>query len=88
MKQALIISVAVMGLGLSGPEAYANGYVVNGHAASPAEVQLLASYGAQPGRWVVDGYGISPAADGPDAPVTTGGKGRSCRYVLDVRLCD
>ena len=34
---------------------------VNSHAASPAEMQLLGSYGAQPGKWVFAGYGISPA---------------------------
>jgi hypothetical protein len=63
------------------------GYVVNGHAASPAETQVLVSYGVQPGQWVVNGYGISPARDEHVIPMTTGSHQNS-RYVLDVLLCD
>ena len=66
--------------------AFAGGYVVNGHTASRAETQFLASYGVQPGSWKVDGYGISPAVQKATAPVDT--NAQSCRYVLDVKLCD
>jgi len=50
-------------------------------------VQLLVSNGAQPGAWVVNGYGIAPASTSVSQTATdnTGGK---CWYVLDVKLCD
>jgi len=38
---------------------YAQDYVVNGHSASKAEAQFLASYSAPAGQWQFDGYGIS-----------------------------
>jgi len=43
MKKTLVATVLALGLGLLGSPAFAGGYVVNGHAASPAEIQLLAS---------------------------------------------
>jgi hypothetical protein len=64
---------------------YAQDYVVNGHAASKAEAQFLASYSAPAGQWQSDGYGISRVADEQPVAKTTGGK---CWYVLDVQLCD
>jgi hypothetical protein len=53
-------------------------------------VQLLVSHGAQPGKRLVDGYGISAAADsGPKMQQpTTGNSGRKCWYALDVLLCE
>ena len=86
MKKTLITSIVALGLGLLGSPAFAGGYTVNGHVASPGEMQLLASYGAQPGNWVVDGYGISPAVQ-KAAAHTDAGHGK-CYYVLDVLLCD
>ena len=87
MKKTLVATVLALGLGLLGSPAFAGGYVVNGHAASPAEIQLLASYGVQPGQWVVDGYGISPAVQKANAPATDINQ-QHCRYVLDVLLCN
>ncbi len=87
MKKTLITSIVALGLGLFGSSAFAGGYTVNGHAATPAEMQLLASYGAQPGNWVVDGYGISPAVE-KTAARTDISKAGQCYYVLDVLLCD
>ena len=84
MKKTLIAIAAALGLGLLSSPTFAGSYVVNGHPASPEERQFLASYGVQPGNWVVDGYGISPAVQ--KASVQT--PGSSCRYVLDVLLCD
>ncbi len=86
MKKTLITSIVALGLALSGGSAFAGGYTVNGHAATPAEMQLLASYGAQPGNWVVDGYGISPAVY--KAAAHTDATNGKCYYVLDVLLCD
>jgi hypothetical protein len=87
MKKALAIAAVTMGLGIASTSAQAQGYTVNGHAASAAEVQRLVSYGAQPGQWLVDGYGI--ASTGQRAQSTTAGASdRKCWYVLDVLLCD
>ncbi len=77
-----------MVLGLLSAPSFASGYVVNGHAASPAEAQLLVSYSAQPGNWTVNGWGISPAVEKADVQDTDSTNGKNCRYVLDVLLCD
>lgn len=87
MKKILVTSIVALGFGLLGSSAFASGYTVNGHAATPAETQLLASYGARPGSWVVDGDGISPAAV-QRAAAQTDTKSGKCYYVLDVLLCD
>jgi hypothetical protein len=87
MKKTLITTAIAAGLALFSAQAFAGGYTVNGHAPSSAELQLLASYGAQPGNWVVDGYGISPAVQ-KAAAQTGGDAGKKCYYVLDVLLCD
>jgi hypothetical protein len=63
----LAIAAILAGLGAVSPLAHAQGYVVNGHTASPAEVQLLASYGVSPGHWVVNGWGISADESGSSA---------------------
>ena len=85
MKKALAI-VAV--LGIASPPTHAQNYVVNGHGASPAEVRFLVSHGAQPGKWLVDGFGISLVASGHSRPQAAGSVGRKCWYVLDVQLCE
>jgi hypothetical protein len=59
MKQTLITTVLALGLGLLSTPSFASGYVVNGHAASPAEAQHLVAGGIQQGAWVVNGYGIA-----------------------------
>jgi hypothetical protein len=90
MKQTLIIKALVMGLGFLSTPCLASGYIVNGHAASPAEAQHLVANGVQQGAWVVNGYGIAPAADRATftAPAATEPRGKKCYYVLDVLLCD
>jgi hypothetical protein len=85
MKKTLITGIIALGLGLFATSGFAASYVVNGHAASAAEIQLLTSYGAGPGNWVVDGYGISPAVEKAAAHTDSG---KQCYYVLDVLLCD
>ena len=89
MKKILAIAAIAVGLGAASIPANAQDYVVNGHSASKAELQLLVSHGAQPGKWLVDGYGISTADTGHKVqqPVAAG-SGRKCWYVLDVQLCD
>jgi len=89
MKQILSIIVLALGLGFFSAPSFAAGYTVNGHAASADEVQHLVSNGIQPGAWVVNGFGISPAG-GVHQAVERPGKrpGKDCRYVLDVLLCD
>ena len=89
MKKLLAIAAVAVGLSVASIPANAQSYVVNGHSASKAEVQLLVSHGAQPGKWLVDGYGISAADSGPKMQQpTTGNGGRKCWYVLDVLLCE
>ena len=65
-------------------------YIVNGHVASPAEAQHLVATGVQQGAWVVNGYGIAPAAERATfaAPAANEPSGKKCYYVLDVLLCD
>ena len=89
MKQTLITAALALGLGLLSTPTFAGGYVVNGHAASPAEAQHLIASGIQQGAWVVNGYGIAPAerASFTAAPATEA-SGKKCYYVLDVLLCD
>ena len=89
MKKVLAIAAVTVGLGFASLPANAQGHVVNGRNASKAEVQLLVSHGAQPGKWLVDGYGISAADSGAKMPQpTAGNSGRKCWYVLDVLLCE
>src|SRR5271165_6798154 len=88
MKQAWAIAAVAMGLGFASPATHAQGYVVNGRAATPAEVHLLVSSGAQPGQWVVDGLGISSAETRNNTQTTSRNGDRKCWYVLDVQLCE
>ena len=89
MKKVLAIAAVTVGLGFASLPANAQGYVVNGRNASKAEVQLLVSHGAQPGKWLVDGYGISAADSGHQmAQPAVASSGRKCWYVLDVLLCE
>ena len=88
-KKVVAIAAVTVGLGFASIPANAQGYVVNGRNAMQAEVQLLVSHGAQPGKWLIDGYGISAADSEPNIPQRTAGNGgRKCWYVLDVPLCE
>jgi hypothetical protein len=85
MNKFLVLAVA--GLVALSSVTRAQAYTVNGHEASKAEVQFLASYNAPGGRWMVDGFGMSQVSDEhPAAAVLTSTP--KCWYVLDVRLCD
>jgi hypothetical protein len=88
MKRILTITVLALGLGLTSAPSHAGSYIVNGHAASPAEAQALVATGLQPGTWVVNGYGVAPVAEKAAVPAGTEGQGKGCWYVLDVQLCD
>ena len=58
MTKTLITTALALGLGLlSTPSFAAGSYIVNGHAASPAEAQHLVANGVQQDGWVVNGYG-------------------------------
>ena len=87
MKQTLITAALALGLGLLSTPTFAGGYVVNGHAASPAEAQHLIASGIQQGAWVVNGYGIAPA-EHASFTSRTEPSGKKCYCVLDVLLCD
>ena len=89
MKKTLTAIALVLGFGLfSAPSFAATDYVVNGHAASPAEAQALAATGVQKGNWVVNGYGIAPADHASFETRMPESSGKRCYYVLDVLLCD
>ena len=89
MKTLITATVLALGLGFLGTPSFASGYIVNGHAASPAEARQLVASGVQQGAWVVNGYGIAPAERASfTAPPSTEPSGKKCYYVLDVRLCD
>lgn len=89
MKTIVIATVLALGLGFFSTPSFATGYVVNGHPASPAEAQVLVTNGAQPGTWVINGYGIAPAQHASfTSPTATEATGKRCYYVLDVLLCD
>ena len=88
MGQYLVLTAAIVALNVFAPLAHAQDYIVNGHAASKAEAQFLASYSAPAGHWQVDGYGFSRVADEHPALPVAKTAGSKCRYVLDVLLCD
>jgi hypothetical protein len=88
MTKTLITTALALGLGLLSTPSFATGYIVNGHAASPAEAQHLVASGVQQGAWVVNGYGIAPAEHASFTPPATEPGGKQCYYVLDVLLCD
>ena len=49
----LALAIATAALNVLAPAiGHAQGFLVNGHAASKAEAQLLVSYGVQKGSWV------------------------------------
>jgi hypothetical protein len=85
MTKTLITTILALGLGLLSTPSFAGSYIVNGRTASPAEAQHLVASGVQPGAWVVNGYGIAPAAERASF---TEPRGKKCYYVLDVLLCD
>lgn len=85
----LVTAALAAGLGFCSVPSFAKGgYVVNGHAASAAEVQFLVSHGFEPGAWRIDGYGIAPADVVPSVQPAAESHAKKCRYALDVRLCD
>ena len=88
MTKTLITTALALGLGLLSSPSFAGSYIVNGRTASPAEAQHLVASGVQPGAWVVNGYGIAPAAERAAFTAPTEPSGQKCYYVLDVRLCD
>ena len=89
----LAVAIATAALNLFAPAVgHAQGYIVNGHNASKAEAQFLASYNAPAGHWQVDGYGISRVADEhPAPPVVTvrppaasAGMSSMCSFATDL----
>ena len=89
--KAFAIAALAAALSFAGSAHAAHGYMVNDHAASPTEVQVLASYAAQPGKWTQNGFGISRAAaeaESVSIPTVTKIDGKKCWYVLDELLCD
>ena len=88
MNKTLITAAVALGLGFFSVPTFAKSYVVNGHAASDAEVQHLVSHGFQPGAWVVNGFAITAADAGSSIQPAVESNAKKCWYVLDVLLCD
>jgi hypothetical protein len=86
-KFLMLVAAGMVVLDVFAPVVRAQDYVVNGHAATKTEAQLLTSYSAPAGEWRVDGYGIARVADEHPAAVAQPA-GQKCWYVLDVKLCD
>lgn len=89
IRMSLAIAAVAVGLIAASPSANAQGYLVEGRAASVAEARYLVSQGIPPGNWRIDGWGIGPADSGyirqtASAKVSDG----ECWYVLDVPLGD
>jgi hypothetical protein len=88
MRKSLAIAAVIAGIAAAGHPANAQDYKVNGHTASRAEAQFLDSHGAQPGDWVIDGYGISYVQTRHDGGTPASKTAHKCWYVLDVKLCE
>jgi hypothetical protein len=88
MKTLIITTALALGLGFFSTASFAAGYVVNGHAASPVEAQLLVANGVPPGTWVINGHGIAPAEHASFTAPPSKPAGKLCYYVLDVLFCD
>jgi hypothetical protein len=88
MTKTLITAAIAVALGFFSAPTFAKSYVVNGHAASAAEVEQLVAHGFQPGAWVVDGFAITAADTGSSIQPAVERNARKCWYVLDVQLCD
>jgi RsiW-degrading membrane proteinase PrsW (M82 family) len=89
MTKTLITAAAVaVALGFFSAPSFAKSYIVNGHAASAAEVQHLVSHGFQPGAWTVSGFAITAADAGASVQPAVESNAKKCWYVLDVQLCD
>ena len=85
----LALAIATAALNVFAPAVgYAQDYIVNGHNASKAEAQFLASYSAPVGQWQLDRFGISRVANEHPVPAVAKTTGPKCWYVLDVQLCD
>ena len=88
MGKFLVLAAATVALNAFAPLAHAQDYTANGHVASKAEAQFLASYSAPAGHWQVDGYGFSRVPDEHPVQAVAQTSGPKCWYVLDVKLCD
>ena len=86
----LALAMSIAALNVFAPAVgHAQDYIVNGHNASKAEAQFLASYSAPAGNWQVDGYGFSRVADEHPAPPVVKTADHKCWYVLEeTRLGD
>lgn len=82
-KIVRLVAAAVACLAIVSHSARAQNYVVNGHAASPAETLYLASLGAVQGEWSANGFGVSRVAEAAVQKAS-----HKCWFVLDVQLCD
>ena len=88
MNKIMFTTTLVAAICFQSLPSFANGYIVNGEAASDTQLQFLVSHGFQPGAWVMDGYGIGPANTNTGVQQAVDSEEKKCRYVLEVLLCN
>ena len=88
IRMSFAIATVAAGLAIAS-SANAQGYFVDGRAASTAEARYLVSHGMPAGNWRIDGWGISPAeVAAKERAVPVAANSGKCWYVLDVLLGD
>ena len=85
MNRFLMLIAVTVALDVFAPVVRAQNYVVNGHPATSAEVQLLSSYGARPGHWVVNGSGFV-AVDETQAVAAVNRSCRQSRLLVPISM--
>jgi hypothetical protein len=79
VRKTLIATCVALVIGCPSVPCSADGHVVNGYAASPAELQTPAATAVR---------AASPPDHASTAPTIAQTPGQKCYYVLDVLLCD
>jgi hypothetical protein len=83
----LALAIATTALNVFAPAVgHAQNYLVNGHAASKAEAQLLASYSAPAGQWQSDGYLPMSSRSLRQPPPSRSRRHRPCRPMSATAL--
>jgi len=80
VRKTLIATCLAFVIGCPSVPCFADGHVVNGYAASPAELQTPAANAVR--------AALPPDHASITAPTIAQTAGQKCYYVLDVLLCD
>lgn len=89
MRQVLVIAAAAVALALLGSATCGGCAIGKDHAVSPEAIRLLASHGAQPDQWIVDGPGISLTDSASiNAATSSASSNHGCWFDLDLQHCE